>query len=293
MKSNNNKLIKSDVLASDLLKKTGQDVRRFKNKGKELGIAFVAVGDDPASKIYLSIKRRVAERLGIKSIDSSFDKTISTSKLVATIKELNKREDVTGILVQLPLPAHIDLLEVLNSIDPNKDVDGFTVQNVGRLVTKQKCLVPCTPQGCLALIKSIRHNLSGAHAVVLGRSNIVGRPMAELLLQSDCSVTMLHSRSINPQVISATADVLIAAVGQPGLVTKDWVKQGAIVIDVGITRMKDKSGNKKLLGDVDLDDVIDKVKAITPVPGGVGPMTIAYLMKNIIDAAELQNPGLS
>jgi methylenetetrahydrofolate dehydrogenase (NADP+)/methenyltetrahydrofolate cyclohydrolase len=265
-----------------------QDVKRFKKKGKELGIAFVAVGDDPASKIYLSIKRRVAEGLGIKSIDSSFDKKTSTSQVVSTIKKLNKREDVTGILVQLPLPSHIDLSEVLNAIDPNKDVDGFTVHNVGKLVTKQKCLVPCTPQGCLALIKSVKPKLAGAHAVVIGRSNIVGRPMAELLLQADCSVTMLHSKSINPQKIASTADILIAAVGQPKLITKTWVKPGAIIIDVGITRMKDKEGKKKLVGDVDFDKVIDKVKAITPVPGGVGPMTIAYLMKNIINAAELQ-----
>ena len=202
-------------------------------------------------------------------------------------EELNKRKDVTGILVQLPIPKSIDSFKAINAIDPKKDVDGFTVENIGRLITKQKCLVPCTPQGCVALIKSVEQNISGAHAVIIGRSHIVGRPLSELLLQENCSVTVLHSRSKKPEEIARTADILISAVGEPKLVHEGWVKPGAIVIDVGITRAVDENGKKKLIGDVDFENVINKVKAITPVPGGVGPMTIAYLMKNTIDAAKL------
>jgi len=287
MKIDDNKLLKGADLAAKLLKKVARDVKALKLKGTVPGIAFVAVGNDPASKVYISRKKTVAEGLGIKSIDCTFDSSISTKKLIAEIEILNKRPDVTGILVQLPLTKSIDPQIVINSIDHKKDVDGFTVENIGRFMTKQDCLIPCTPQGCLALIKSVRTNISGAHAVVIGRSNIVGRPLAQLLLQENCSVTILHSRSINPEKIAKTADILISAVGQPKLVTKEWIKPGAIVIDVGITRTVDKDGKKKLIGDVDFANVIKKVSAITPVPGGVGPMTIAYLMKNTVKATNL------
>jgi methylenetetrahydrofolate dehydrogenase (NADP+)/methenyltetrahydrofolate cyclohydrolase len=288
MKLDDSKLLRGADLAAKLLQKVGKDVQNLKAKSIELGIAFVAVGDDPASQIYLARKKKMAESLGIKSIYCHYDKNISTKKLISEIQKLNAREDVTGILVQLPIPKSIDRLAVINVIDPKKDVDGFTIENIGRLVTNQECLVPCTPQGCMALIQSILPNIAGLHAVVIGRSNIVGRPMSELLLQENCSVTMLHSLSINPKAIARTADIVIAAIGQPKYITKDWIKPGAIVIDVGITRTMDKDGNVKLTGDVDFENIVKKAKAITPVPGGVGPMTIAYLMKNIIDAAKLQ-----
>jgi methylenetetrahydrofolate dehydrogenase (NADP+) / methenyltetrahydrofolate cyclohydrolase len=283
----NNKLLKGADLAAKLLMQVAKDAKDLKSKDVPLGIAFISIGEDPASKVYLTRKRKIAASIGIESIDCNFNENTSTEKLIYEIEELNKRKDVTGILVQLPIPKSIDSFKAINAIDPKKDVDGFTVENIGRLITKQKCLVPCTPQGCVALIKSVEQNISGAHAVIIGRSHIVGRPLSELLLQENCSVTVLHSRSKKPEEIARTADILISAVGEPKLVHEGWVKPGAIVIDVGITRAVDENGKKKLIGDVDFENVINKVKAITPVPGGVGPMTIAYLMKNTIDAAKL------
>ena len=253
----------------------------------QLKLAVIMVGHNPASELYVSRKVMVANKLGIEADIHRFDKDVTTEKLEKKIGALNDDKGVHGILVQLPLPQHININKVIDSIEPLKDVDGFTLPNIGRLITMRDGLFPCTPQGCLELIKSVEPNIRGKNAVVIGRSNIVGRPMSNVLMNEDCTVTVVHLDTKNPKEITRSADIVVVATGVPHLVNSDWIKEGAIVIDVGISKV-DYHGKTKIVGDVDFENVKKKARAITPVPGGVGPMTIAYLMRNIVKAYYIQ-----
>jgi methylenetetrahydrofolate dehydrogenase (NADP+)/methenyltetrahydrofolate cyclohydrolase len=253
-----------------------------------LKLAVIMVGHNPASELYVSRKVMVAKNIGIDTEIFRLNDKIDVEDLEGKIAELNADKAVHGILVQLPLPEHININKVIDAIDPLKDVDGFTYTNIGKLITMQDGLFPCTPQGCLELIKSITPNIIGKNAVVIGRSNIVGRPMSNILMNEDCTVTVVHLETKNPKEVARSADILVIATGVPHLVKEDWVKDGAIVIDVGISKVV-QDGKEKIVGDVDFDNVIKKAGAITPVPGGVGPMTIAYLMKNVVKAYKIQN----
>lgn len=247
-------------------------------------IAVVLVGDDPASHVYVTNKVKRCQQLGIESREHRLPADTSAADLLALIDELNDDAAVHGILVQLPLPNHLDDKAVINAIRPEKDVDGFTLINAGALAVGQNSLVPCTPLGSMMLLKDQLGDLSGLHAVVVGRSNIVGKPMAHLLLQENCTVTIAHSRTRNLAEVCRQADILVAAVGRPRFIQGDWIKPGATVIDVGINRIEE-DGRNRLVGDVDFDAAVDVAAAITPVPGGVGPMTIACLMYNTVAAA--------
>ncbi|MEB2846308.1 bifunctional methylenetetrahydrofolate dehydrogenase/methenyltetrahydrofolate cyclohydrolase FolD [Rhizobiales bacterium RZME27] len=247
------------------------------------GLAVVLVGEDPASEVYVRNKGKQTRECGMASFEHKLEATTSEAQLLDLVTSLNADPDVHGILVQLPLPAHIDSDKVLNAIDPAKDVDGFHVSNVGLLATGQKAMVPCTPLGCLMLLRHHHGKLDGLNAVVLGRSNIVGKPMAQLLLRDNCTVTIAHSRSRDLENIVRSADIVIAAVGRPEIVTGAWIKSGATVIDVGINRVE-RDGRKRLVGDVHFDTAAEVAAAITPVPGGVGPMTIACLLANTLMA---------
>ena len=249
------------------------------------GLAVVLVGEDPASMIYVNNKKKSAAKAGIRSFEYNLSKDTSQDELLELIQKLNEEKEVHGILVQLPLPKHIDADAILITIDPAKDVDGLHIENIGRLMAGMPGLVPCTPLGCIALIKSVEHNLTGLHAVVIGRSNLVGKPVAQLLLRENCTVTMAHSRTSNLPHICRQADILVSAVGKAKLVKGNWIKPGAIVIDVGINRTE--SG--KIVGDVDFDEASKVAGYITPVPGGAGPMTIACLLGNTVIAACRQN----
>lgn len=251
-------------------------------------IAVVLVGEDPASQVYVRNKVRRCEQLGIKSIEHRLSSDTSEADLLTLIDELNNDSAIHGILVQLPVPDQINDKAVLAAISPKKDVDGFHIENVGAMAVGENQMVPCTPLGSLMILQDRLGDLSGKHAVVIGRSNIVGKPMATLLLQQSCTVTIVHSRTVDIQSICRQADILVAAVGIPNFVKADWVKEGVVVIDVGINRIE-VDGKSRLVGDVDFDDVQSKVSAITPVPGGVGPMTIACLMYNTVAAAKMQN----
>ena len=251
-------------------------------------IAVVLVGEDPASQVYVRNKVRRCEQLGIKSIEHRLSSDTSEADLLTLIDELNNDSAIHGILVQLPVPDQINDKAVLAAISPKKDVDGFHIENVGAMAVGENQMVPCTPLGSLMMLQDRLGDLSGKHAVVIGRSNIVGKPMATLLLQQSCTVTIVHSRTVDIQSICRQADILVAAVGIPNFVKADWVKEGAVIIDVGINRIE-VDGKSRLVGDVDFDDVQSKVSAITPVPGGVGPMTIACLMYNTVAAAKMQN----
>jgi len=250
-------------------------------------LAVVLVGDDPASHVYVRNKLLRAKEVGIRSLEHRLRDTASQAQVLELIAQLNADVTVNGILVQLPLPAHIDEAAVIHAIDPIKDVDGFHRENVGGLVQGMDVLTPCTPSGCMRLLQETCGDISGLHAVVIGRSNIVGKPMATLLLQAHCSVSVVHSRSVDAPALCRLADIVVAAVGRPGLIDASWLKPGAVVIDVGINRITDESGSR-LVGDVDYASARTVASAITPVPGGVGPMTIAYLLKNTLIAARLQ-----
>jgi methylenetetrahydrofolate dehydrogenase (NADP+)/methenyltetrahydrofolate cyclohydrolase len=250
-------------------------------------IAVVLVGDDPASHVYVRNKVRRCEQLGIESIEHRLPSSTSQVELLALIEQMNQDSNINGILVQLPVPEQINDKAIIDAIAPEKDVDGFHILNAGALSVGQNQMVPCTPLGSLMLLKDQLGNLSGMNAVVIGRSNIVGKPMASLLLQENCTVTIAHSRTRNIEEICRSADILVAAVGVPRMVKADWVKEGATIIDVGMNRIEE-DGKSRLVGDVDFDQVIDKAGAITPVPGGVGPMTIACLMYNTVSAAKKQ-----
>jgi methylenetetrahydrofolate dehydrogenase (NADP+)/methenyltetrahydrofolate cyclohydrolase len=249
------------------------------------GLAAILVGDDPASQIYVRSKRRACGEAGIASFEFHLPADEGVAAILALIARLNADDRVDGILVQLPLPRGIDMRQVVAALDPAKDVDGFHPMNVGHLWSGEPGLVPCTPQGCMRLLRSVHEDLTGAEAVVLGRSPIVGRPVAALLLAADCTVTVVHSKTRDAAAICRRADILVAATGQPARVTADWIKPGATVIDVGINRIALPGDGVQLVGDVDSDAARPIAGAITPVPGGVGPMTIACLLRNTLLAA--------
>ena len=256
------------------------------------GLAVVQVGNVAASSVYVKAKTKAAKEVGINVIDHHLEETTNQSELINLISKLNSNRDVDGILVQLPLPDTINEEAVLNSILPEKDADGFHPLNVGKLSISPKndenLMIPCTPYGCLLLLRELNINLAGKNSVVIGRSNIVGKPMAQLLLKESCTVTTVHSKTENIESICRNADILVAAIGKPEFVNKDWVKDGAIIIDVGINRIKVSETKSKLVGDVLFSDVEQKVSAISPVPGGVGPMTIACLLRNTTTAYKLK-----
>lgn len=256
----------------------------LKASGVEIALAVIQVGDNPASCVYVRNKKKGCEYIGIGSLSFELPEETTQEELLALIGELNERADVNGILVQLPLPAHIDEDTVIKAIDPKKDVDGFHPQSVGALCIGQPGFVSCTPAGIIQLLKRSGIEIAGKECVVLGRSNIVGKPMALLLLRENATVTIAHSKTKNLKEVTKRADILIVAVGRPKMVTKDYVKEGAVVIDVGINRDE----NNKMCGDVEFDDVAPVCSAITPVPGGVGPMTIAMLLNNCIESVNLQ-----
>ena len=260
----------------------------FTQKGIQPGLAVVIVGEDPASKVYVASKGRMAKQCGFLSIEHKLPDTTSEADLLAVVTALNVDPKIHGILVQLPLPKHIDSTKVIQTINPDKDVDGFHVVNAGRIATGVPGgYAPCTPAGSMLLIHQVLgKSLAGLNAVVLGRSNIVGKPMAQLLLAADCTVTIAHSRTKDLATVCRGADILVAAVGRPEMVKADWVKPGAVVIDVGINRIALSDGKTRLVGDVAYNEVAQVASAITPVPGGVGPMTIAMLMANTLRAAQ-------
>ena len=250
-------------------------------------LAVVLVGNDPASEVYVRNKLLRAKEVGIRSLEYRLPDDASQAQVLDLLAQLNADASVNGVLVQLPLPAHIDEAAVIHAIDPIKDVDGFHRENVGGLVQGIEVLTPCTPSGCMRLLHETCGDLSGLHAVVIGRSNIVGKPMATLLLQANCSVSVVHSRSVDAPALCRLADIVVAAVGRPQLIDANWLKPGAVVIDVGINRISTETGTR-LVGDVDYASARTVASAITPVPGGVGPMTIAYLLKNTLVASQLQ-----
>jgi methylenetetrahydrofolate dehydrogenase (NADP+)/methenyltetrahydrofolate cyclohydrolase len=262
-------------------------VRTAELSGQSLvpGLAVVLVGEDPASQVYVASKTRQAQEAGIRHFDHRLPASTNTGDLIALVQRLNAQPDVHGILVQLPLPAGVDSAAVLAAIDPSKDVDGFHAVNVGRLALGQQATVPCTPLGCLILIREVMPQMAGRRALVVGRSNIVGKPMAQLLLQNDCTVTVAHSRTRDLSAVCAEAEILVAAIGRPRAIAGEWIRPGAVVIDVGINRIDDGNGKTKLVGDVDYEAALQRAGAITPVPGGVGPMTIACLLMNTVNAA--------
>ncbi|WP_039017256.1 bifunctional methylenetetrahydrofolate dehydrogenase/methenyltetrahydrofolate cyclohydrolase FolD [Halocynthiibacter namhaensis] len=251
------------------------------------GLAVVLVGEDPASQVYVRSKGKQTTEVGMKSVEHKLDVETSEADLLAVIDQLNNDDSIHGILVQLPLPKHLNEDLVINSIDPSKDVDGFHISNVGMLSTGQKSMVPCTPLGCLMMLRDHHGSLSGMNAVVIGRSNIVGKPMAQLLLGDSCTVTIAHSRTKDLPEVVRRADIVVAAVGRPEMVPGDWIKEGATVIDVGINRIpapEKGEGKHRLVGDADFATCSERAGAITPVPGGVGPMTIACLLANTLTA---------
>ena len=257
------------------IKKEISDLK--KKSGKTPSLTVILIGDYTPSLIYVKNKEKSAREVGINSEIIRYPKNVSEKDILEKIEELNKNDEISGILVQLPLPSQISKEKIINAINPSKDVDGFNPVNVGNLSSGYDSIVPCTPLGCLLLIKKIESNLAGKHAVIIGRSNLNGKPMAQLLLKENCTVTIVHSKTNDLQNECLKADILVAAVGVPNLIKKDWVKKNAIVIDVGINKV-----GEKIVGDVNFDELKDNVKAITPVPGGVGPMTIACLLKNTL-----------
>ena len=280
------KRIDGKVFAQGLRERVGEAVSSLqRDHGLTPGLAVVLVGEDPASQVYVRNKGKQTLEAGMKSFEHKLPNTTSETELLGLVNQLNADPDVHGILVQLPLPDQIDSHAVINAINPDKDVDGFHLINVGRLSTGASGLVPCTPLGCLMLLKAKLGDLSGKNAVVVGRSNIVGKPMAALLLAESCTVTIAHSRTQDLAEVCREADILVAAVGRPEMIPGGWVKPGATVIDVGINRIEGEEGKTRLVGDVDYASCEAVAGAITPVPGGVGPMTIACLLRNTVQAA--------
>ncbi len=280
------KIIDGKKISSDLKEELKKEVSQLKEQGIPVTLAVIQVGGDPASSVYVGNKKKACEYIGIRSLAYELKEETTEEELLALIEELNQKEDVNGILVQLPLPRHIKEEVIIKAISPKKDVDGFHPENVGYLSTGQKGFVSCTPAGIIELLKRSGISLSGKECVVIGRSNIVGKPMAALLLREDATVTVCHSKTVDLQSVAKRADILVVALGKPKFINRDFIKEGAVVVDVGIHRLEDN----KLCGDVDFEDVYDLVSAITPVPGGVGPMTIAMLMKNCVESAkEMKN----
>ncbi|CAI3270343.1 bifunctional methylenetetrahydrofolate dehydrogenase/methenyltetrahydrofolate cyclohydrolase [Enterococcus cecorum] len=275
-------LLNGKELAQKLQQEMTQEVTELKEKGLQPGLAVILVGEDPASQVYVRNKERAANNIGMYSVVYRLPETTSEADLITKIEELNHDDKVHGILVQLPLPKHINEDLVLDTIDPAKDVDGFHPMNLGNLFAGKPTMIPCTPAGIMELIKLSGIDLAGKNAVIIGRSNIVGKPMAHLLLQANATVTICHSKTKDLPKVAKQADVLVVAIGRANFVTADFVKEGAVVIDVGINRDE----NNKLTGDVKFDEVAPLTSFITPVPGGVGPMTITMLMRQTIDAAK-------
>ncbi|MBR4733130.1 MAG: bifunctional methylenetetrahydrofolate dehydrogenase/methenyltetrahydrofolate cyclohydrolase FolD [Lachnospiraceae bacterium] len=278
-------IIDGKAISTQIKDELKEQVAKMKAEGITLCLAVIQVGADPASCVYVRNKKKACEYIGIDSLSYELPEETTQEELLNLIKELNERKDVNGILVQLPLPKGLDEEKILDAIDPLKDVDGFHPMNVGNLSIGRKGFVSCTPAGVIQLLKRSGIQIEGKECVVVGRSNIVGKPMSMLLLRENGTVTTAHSRTKNLQEVTKRADILVAAVGKPRMITADYVKEGAVVIDVGIHRNEDN----KLCGDVDYENVAPKCSAITPVPGGVGPMTIAMLMKNCVESYSLQN----
>jgi methylenetetrahydrofolate dehydrogenase (NADP+) / methenyltetrahydrofolate cyclohydrolase len=279
-------VIDGAAIAAGLRQRAAEVTRHLHGEiGTAPGLATVLVGEDRASQVYVRAKGQACGNSGIAAFDTRLPADVSERGLLAEIERLNKDDHVDGVLVQLPLPGQIDPHRIVSAIDPAKDVDGFHPVNVGRLWSGFPSMVPCTPQGCLRLLRTVHRDLTGLDAVVLGRSNIVGKPLTALLIAADCTVTVIHSKTRDARDISRHADILIAATGQPGMVDADWVKPGATVIDVGINPAADSEGRSRVVGDVDFASVSAVAGAITPVPGGVGPMTIACLVLNTLRAA--------
>lgn len=271
-------------ISTEIKDELKEKVRVYKESGVEITLAVIQVGEDPASTVYVGNKKKACEYIGINSLSYELPDTITEEELLDKIRELNERKDVNGILVQLPLPKHINEDAVIRAIAPEKDVDGFHPQSVGKLSIGEPGFVSCTPAGIIQLLKRSNISIEGKECVVIGRSNIVGKPISQLLLRENGTVTICHSRTKNLKEVTKRADILVVAIGKPLFVTRDYVKEGAVVIDVGIHR----DAQNKLCGDVDYADVEPIASAITPVPGGVGPMTIAMLMNNCVEAVELQ-----
>ena len=278
-------IIDGKAISAQIKDELKEKVANMKKDGITLCLAVIQVGNDPASSVYVGNKKKACEYIGIESLAYELDENTTQEELLDLISELNRRQDVNGILVQLPLPEHIDEDMVIRAIDPGKDVDGFHPQSVGALCIGQKGFVSCTPAGIIQLLKRSGIEIAGKECVIIGRSNIVGKPMSLLLLRENGTVTVAHSKTENLKEVAKRADILVVAVGRPKMITREYVKEGAVVIDVGIHRNE----NNKLCGDVDYDDVAPICSAITPVPGGVGPMTIAMLMNNCVESAHLNS----
>lgn len=279
------KIIDGKLISSQVKDKVKADVEALNKDGVSVGLAVVIVGDNPASRVYVNAKKKACADIGIVSTEIALPSETTQQELIQTVEQLNNDSTINGILVQLPLPKHIDENSVIQAISPLKDVDAFHANSAGKIMIGDYDFLPCTPAGCMDLIKSTGVDICSKNCVVVGRSNIVGKPMAMLLLHESGTVTICHSKTEDLGAVCRTADILVVAVGVPNLITKDMVKSGAIVIDVGMNRLE----NGKLCGDVKFDEVEPIVSHITPVPGGVGPMTIATLMKNTVTASKLQN----
>ena len=277
-------LIDGKMISTLIKDECKEKVAEYKKQGISICLAVIQVGNDPASSVYVNNKKKTCAYIGIDSLSYELPEETTQEELLALIEELNQKKEVNGILVQLPVPKHIDEKTIINAISPKKDVDGFHPQSVGSLCIGQPGFVSCTPAGIIELLKRTNVDISGKHCVVIGRSNIVGKPMALLMLRKNATVTVTHSKTKNLKEITKQADILIVAIGKPKFVDSSYVKDGAVVIDVGIHRNEDN----KLCGDVDFESVKTIASAITPVPGGVGPMTIAMLMKNCVDSVSLQ-----
>lgn len=276
------KIIDGKKISGEIKDELKIKVEELKKQGKEISLAVILVGNDPASTVYVGNKKKACEYIGIKSLSYELPETTSESELLDLINKLNKDDSCNGILVQLPLPKSIDEDKVIKAISPEKDVDGFHLESVGALLIGQEGFLPCTPAGIIQLLKRSDIEIAGKECVVVGRSNIVGKPMGVLLLRENGTVTICHSKTQDLKAVCKRADILVVAIGKPKFINSEYVKEGATVIDVGIHRNE----NNKLCGDVDYDDVFDKVGAITPVPGGVGPMTIAMLMNNCVNSVK-------
>lgn len=281
------KIIDGKAIAAQMRQGIAEDVTVLKAAGTIPGLAVVLVGEDPASRVYVSMKEKACEQTGIYSAEHKLSVETTEAELLALIDELNGDGRIDGILVQLPLPAHIDESKVLEAISPKKDVDGFHPYNVGRLVTGKPLFQPCTPYGVMKMLEYSGVKLSGKNVVVVGRSNIVGKPLALMCLAQNATVTICHSRTVDLPDQVRRADVVIAAIGRPEMIKGDWLKEGAVVIDVGVNRV----GEKKLVGDVEFASALPRVSAITPVPGGVGPMTITMLLYNTVESAKRRASG--
>ena len=281
-------IIDGKKIAENLRETLKKQIEQIPSNQPKPGLTVILIGEDPASQIYVRNKEKFANEIGINSKVLRFDSSITEEALTKEIHKLNQDRAVHGILVQLPLPKHINSKNIINQIEPSKDVDGFHPINVGNLSSGNDALVPCTPYGCYLLLKEVISDFNGLNAVIIGRSNINGKPMTQLLLKENCTVTITHSKTKNLKNICQGADILVASVGIAKLVKQDWVKSDCVVIDVGINRIEE-NGSKKLVGDVDFENVKDKVKAITPVPGGVGPMTISCLLQNTLKAYQSIN----